>query len=144
MYDLRFESRLVGQSQITNRQSQIAPLPIKGAQRLIRVNLFWQSLTHRETKVPKIQFLIHDSAYTVGVATVDLKAGETARGLYMDTQNAIEIEMLDDIPLGHKIALKDHEVGEGVIKYEHDIGKVVADIKRAQHVHVHNLRTRRW
>ena len=75
---------------------------------------------------------------------MDLKAGETARGLYMDTQNAIEIEMLDDIPLGHKIALKDHEVGEGVIKYEHDIGKVVADIRRAQHVHVHNLRTRRW
>ena len=94
--------------------------------------------------MPKIQFLIHDSADTVGVATMDLKAGETARGLYMDTQNAIEIEMLDDIPLGHKIALKDHEVGEGVIKYEHDIGKVVADIKRAQHVHVHNLRTRRW
>ena len=94
--------------------------------------------------MPQIQFLIHDSADTVGVATVDLKAGETARGLYMDTQRAIEIVALDDIPLGHKIALKDHQVGEGVVKYEHDIGKVVAEIKRAQHVHVHNLRTRRW
>jgi (2R)-sulfolactate sulfo-lyase subunit alpha len=106
--------------------------------------LFWQSLTHRETKVPKIQFLIHDSADTVGVATMDLKAGETATGLYMDTQDALEVVPIDDIPLGHKIALKDHSVGEGVIKYEHDIGKVVAEIKRAQHVHVHNLRTRRW
>ena len=92
----------------------------------------------------QIQFLVHDSADTVGVATMDLKAGETARGLCMDTQNAIEIEVLDDVPLGHKIALKDHYVGDAVIKYEHDIGKVVADIRRAQHVHVHNLRTRRW
>jgi len=94
--------------------------------------------------LPQIQFLIHDSADTVGVATIDLKAGETAKGLYMDTQKAIEIVALDDIPLGHKIALKDHKVGEGVVKYEHDIGKVIAEIKRAQHVHVHNLRTRRW
>ena len=94
--------------------------------------------------MPQIQFLIHDSADTVGVATIDLKAGETAKGLYMDTQKAIEIVALDDIPLGHKIALKDHKVGEGVVKYEHDIGKVIAEIKRAQHVHVHNLRTRRW
>lgn len=94
--------------------------------------------------MPQIQFLVHDSADTVGVATMDLMAGETASGLYMDTQDAIEIVPLDNIPLGHKIALKDHQVGEGVIKYEHDIGKVVADIKLAQHVHVHNLRTRRW
>ena len=94
--------------------------------------------------MPPAQFLIHDSADTVGVATMDLKAGEPARGLYMDTQDAIEVVPLDDIPLGHKIALKDHQVGEGVIKYEHDIGKVIGEIKRAQHVHVHNLRTRRW
>jgi len=93
---------------------------------------------------PAIQFLVHDTADTVGVATVDLAVGETARGLYMDSQQAIELEVLENIPLGHKIALKDHEVGDSVIKYEHDIGKVVAAIKKAQHVHVHNLKTRRW
>ncbi len=91
-----------------------------------------------------IQFLIHDAADTVGVATVDLKVGEIARGLYMDSQEAIDITPLDDIPLGHKIALKEHKVGDSVIKYEHDIGKVVVDINRAQHVHIHNLKTRRW
>ncbi len=58
--------------------------------------------------MPQIQFLSHDSADTVGVATMDLMAGETASGLYMDTQDAIEIVPLDNIPLGHKIALKDH------------------------------------
>jgi (2R)-sulfolactate sulfo-lyase subunit alpha len=93
---------------------------------------------------PAIQFLVHDAADTVGVATVDLKAGETARGLYMDSQQTIELKVLEDIPLGHKIALKDHKVGDAVIKYEHDIGRVVADIGRARHVHIHNLKTRRW
>ena len=52
-----------------------------------------------------IQFLVHEQADTVGVATVDIKAGETASGLYMDTQKKVEVKALQDIPLGHKIAL---------------------------------------
>jgi len=91
-----------------------------------------------------IQFLIHDTADTVGVATVDITAGETAKGLYMDTQKNVEVVALSDIPLGHKIALRDHRADDGVIKYGHDIGRVVAEIKKGQHVHVHNLKTRRW
>ena len=90
------------------------------------------------------QFLIHEKADTVGVATVDIKAGEKAEGLYMDSQETIEKEALQDIPLGHMIALKDHKVDDGVIKYGHDIGKVVADIKEGEHVHIHHLKTRRW
>jgi (2R)-sulfolactate sulfo-lyase subunit alpha len=91
-----------------------------------------------------IQFLVHEKADTVGVATVDIKAGETAKGLYMDTQEAVEAKALQDIPLGHKIAMKDHKVEESVLKYGHDIGRVVADIKLGEHVHIHNLKTRRW
>jgi (2R)-sulfolactate sulfo-lyase subunit alpha len=93
---------------------------------------------------PTIQFLVHAKSDTVGVATVDLTAGQTVRGQYMDTQEALELEARNDIPLGHKIALKDHKVGEIVIKYEHDIGAVVADIGQAEHVHTHNLKTKRW
>jgi (2R)-sulfolactate sulfo-lyase subunit alpha len=91
-----------------------------------------------------IQFLIHEKADTVGVATVDIKADETAEGLYMDSQEKIRVKALQDIPLGHKIALKDHKVEESVIKYGHDIGKVVANIQKGGHVHIHNLKTRRW
>ena len=91
-----------------------------------------------------IQFLAHEGADTVGVATVDIKAGETANGLYMDTQEGIEVKALDDIPLGHKIALQDHSTGDAVIKYGEDIGKVVADIKLGGHVHIQNLKTKRW
>jgi (2R)-sulfolactate sulfo-lyase subunit alpha len=95
-------------------------------------------------EVRMIQFLVHEKADTVGVATVDIKAGEKVKGLYMDTQEAVEITAQQDIPLGHKLALKDMAVGDTVLKYGSDIGRVVAPIKKAQHVHVHNLKTKRW
>jgi (2R)-sulfolactate sulfo-lyase subunit alpha len=89
-------------------------------------------------------FLVHETADSVGVATVDIKAGEIAEGLCMDTQEKITKTALQDIPLGHKIALRDHKVDDAVIKYGHDIGRVVANIKEGEHVHIHNLKTRRW
>ncbi|MBG0777545.1 MAG: UxaA family hydrolase [Desulfovibrionaceae bacterium] len=91
-----------------------------------------------------IQFLVHEKADNVGVATVDIKAGETASGLYMDTQKAVSMKAVDDIPLGHKIALAALRPDGTVIKYGHDIGRVVADIVPGAHVHVHNLKTKRW
>ena len=91
-----------------------------------------------------IQFLIHEASDTVGIATVDISAGDKALGLFMDSQKKIKIDVLQDIPLGHKIALKEHKVDDSVLKYGHDIGRVVADIKKGEHVHTHNLKTRRW
>ncbi len=91
-----------------------------------------------------IQFLVHEKSDTVGVATVDIKKGEEAEGLYMDDQSKITVSALSDIPLGHKIALRDHGSDGTVLKYGHDIGRVVSDIKKGDHVHVHNLKTKRW
>jgi (2R)-sulfolactate sulfo-lyase subunit alpha len=91
-----------------------------------------------------IHFLIHEKSDTVGVATVDIKSGETAKGLFMDTQESIDVKALKDIPLGHKIALKDAKVADTVIKYGHKIGKVVANFQKGDHVHIHNLKTERW
>jgi (2R)-sulfolactate sulfo-lyase subunit alpha len=91
-----------------------------------------------------IQFLVHEKADNVGVATVDIKAGDTASGLYMDSQEKIQIKVLDDIPLGHKLALSDMKPEDAVIKYGHDIGRVVAKISKGGHVHIQNLKTRRW
>ncbi len=91
-----------------------------------------------------IQFLVHEKSDTVGVATVDIKAGEAAKGLVMDTEEKVEVKALMDIPLGHKVALRNFKVGDTVTKYGHDIGKVVAAIRKGEHVHVHNLKTKRW
>ena len=91
-----------------------------------------------------IQFLVHEKADNVGVATMDINSGATAQGLFMDSQEKVDIAALQNVPLGHKIALTDLKVDASVIKYGHDIGRVVADIKAGQHVHTHNLKTRRW
>ena len=55
-----------------------------------------------------------------------------------------EEPVLNDIPVGHKVALVDMNPGDTVIKYGTDIGKVVTPIKKGEHVHVHNLKTKRW
>ena len=88
--------------------------------------------------------MVHEKADNVGVATVDIKAGEKAKGLYMDSQKPVQVKALQDIPLGHKIALTQFKKDDAVIKYGHDIGRVVAGIKTGEHVHIHNLKTRRW
>ena len=47
----------------------------------------------------------------------------------------------NDIPAGHKIALKDIKKDEPVIKYGMVIGKALKDIKKDEWVHTHNLIT---
>ncbi|MBV7296365.1 UxaA family hydrolase [Enterovibrio paralichthyis] len=90
-------------------------------------------------------FLVHDSSDTVGVIVVEgLEAGKTLTGWVMDTDETIEVLALDAIPLGHKVALNDISNGDTIIKYDNDIGKAVADIKKGGHVHVHNVKTKRW
>ncbi len=91
-----------------------------------------------------IQFLVHEKADTVGVATVDIKSGEEVQGLYMDSQKAIAVKAVADIPLGHKLALINFNVGDTVLKYGQDIGKIVAPVKVGEHVHIQNLKTKRW
>lgn len=52
-----------------------------------------------------------------------------------------QVTVTDDIPRGHKFALCDIKKGEPIIKYGYPIGKAIADIKKGQHVHTHNVRT---
>ena len=91
-----------------------------------------------------IQFLVHRDTDSVGVATVDIKSGDQVKGRYMDSLEYIEATAREDIPLGHKIAVTNHHIGDTVIKYGHDIGEVTREITAGDHVHIHNLRTKRW
>ena len=49
--------------------------------------------------------------------------------------------LIEDIDLGHKIALCDIKEGEKIIKYDNLIGYASKDIARGEHVHTHNIRT---
>lgn len=91
-----------------------------------------------------IEFLIHEDDDTVGVAVVDIKAGKQVGGRSLHGKSNPKLKALMNIPLGHKIALRDFKPGDTVIKYGEDIGKVVAPIKKGEHVHVHNVKTKRW
>lgn len=90
-------------------------------------------------------FLVHNSTDTVGVAVVEnIEAGQELTGWVMDTDQTITVKALDAIPLGHKIALGKHAVGDTIMKYGHDIGRVVTAFDKGAHVHVHNVKTKRW
>ena len=92
-----------------------------------------------------IQFIAHEPEDTVGVIVVeDVKAGMEMTGWLMTTDETLSITALDDIPLGHKVALRDHNEGETVVKDGHDIGRTVAQVGKGHHLHVHNAKTKRW
>jgi len=95
--------------------------------------------------MPRPDFIVHDKADAVGVAVVeDIQPNSTVTGWIMETDETVTLTALDAIPLGHKIALRDIEPGETVLKYGHDIGRAVTNIGKGRHVHVHNLKTKRW
>ena len=71
----------------------------------------------------------------VAVALKPLKAGETV------SFGTGEITLKEDLPMGHKAALRDIRKGEPVIKYGYPIGEATEDIPAGTHVHTHNLHT---
>ena len=92
-----------------------------------------------------IHFVLHDAKDTVAVVVVEgVKAGTALNGWIMDEDRMISVQALQDIPIGHKVALKDMSIGDTVWKYGIDMGKVVAAIQTGQHAHVHNIKTKRW
>jgi len=89
--------------------------------------------------------LIHDRRDNVGVVVVeDLKAGTDMTCVVTADNSAFSLKSKMDVPIGHKVALVDIKAGDTVLKYGQDIGKAVATIAKGEHVHVHNLKTKRW
>ena len=92
-----------------------------------------------------IHCVLHDAADTVAVVVVEgVTAGTPMTGWMMDDDRLIELQARQDIPIGHKVALKDMNVGDTVVKYGIDMGKVVAPIRKGEHAHVQNVKTKRW
>ncbi|MEL6287438.1 MAG: UxaA family hydrolase [Pseudomonadota bacterium] len=91
------------------------------------------------------QFLVHSPKDNVGVVVVeDLKAGTDMLGVVTEDNSTLTLKAEADIPIGHKVALCDLSEGDTIIKYGEDIGKMVGPAEQGGHVHVHNLKTKRW
>jgi len=89
-----------------------------------------------DRKVMKqIQFLKINPADNVVVAVEHLSVGQS---VCVDGQI---IEVLEDVPAGHKLALKDFAEKDNVIKYGYPIGRVRFPIAKGAWINEHNIRT---
>ena len=92
-----------------------------------------------------IHFVLHDANDSVAVVVVEgVTAGTAMTGWIMDEDRLTRLQARADIPIGHKVALADMAVGDTVLKYGVDMGRVVAPIRAGEHAHVHNIKTKRW
>ena len=88
--------------------------------------------------------LLHETDDAVGVATMDLTAGEVVGALTLEGEAVTEIELVDDVPLAHKVAVTAIVADGDVVEYGRPIGSASTAIARGAHVHTHNLRSLRW
>ena len=78
------------------------------------------------------------------VVVEGLTAGTDMLGVVTHDNSDFRLQAKMDIPIGHKVALQDIKAGDTIWKYGQDIGKAIADIAQGEHLHVHNVKTKRW
>ncbi len=91
----------------------------------------------------KPDFLAHQEGDVVAVAVRDLEPGSIEGG-YLRGSVSIALELHDQVPLGHKLALMDLDVGQDVIEYGLRVGVTTEKITCGSYVHTHNMRSARW
>jgi altronate hydrolase len=65
-----------------------------------------------------------------------------AKGEVLDLGEELgTLQLLDDVPSGHKIALRPVKQGDDVLKFGYSIGKAKSDIEAGQWIHTHNMGT---
>ena len=83
----------------------------------------------------KTTYLRINPADNVAVAIEPLAAGTTI------TIANDDIEIIEDIPAGHKVALKDFTIGEDIIKYGYPIGHATTSISQGSWINEHHVST---
>ncbi len=79
--------------------------------------------------------IIHDQKDNVGVVVIEkIMPKQDCSCWIMENDSTVKIQSMDEI----------HNEGDTILKYGHDIGKVVKSIKKGEHVHVHNVKTKKW
>jgi (2R)-sulfolactate sulfo-lyase subunit alpha len=98
-----------------------------------------------EPRMSTPHLLVHDHKDNVGVVVVEgLKAGTDMLCVVTEDNSSFRLTARQDVPIGHKVALKDLREGDTAIKYGQDIGLMKGPAAQGDHVHTHNLKTKRW
>jgi altronate dehydratase small subunit len=79
-----------------------------------------------------------DERDNVITAVADFSAGEEITVKFKGKETRYRCSQ--DVPFGHKIAIRDIQKGQKVIKYGESIGSASTDIKKGNWVHTHNLK----
>ena len=87
---------------------------------------------------------MHDPGDDVAVTIRDVFSGEVILVKALNGQDVVSITACENVPLGHKISIRDVQNGDKVIKYGHAIGVATQFIPAGAHVHVHNIQSLRW
>lgn len=82
--------------------------------------------------------LVMDARDHVATATKDLQQGQ--RISYRVQHQVLELTLLDAIPFGQNVAIKEIHAGTEIRKYGEVLGRTPEDIRAGQHVHVHNVK----
>ena len=89
--------------------------------------------------------LVHNRADNVGVVVVEgVTAGQELLGVQLEDDSDFRIVSTHDVPIGHKVALASLADGQDVTKYGETVGRMVASAAPGDHVHTHNMKTKRW
>ena len=83
----------------------------------------------------KTKYLKINSADNVAVAIESLKQGESI------VVDGAVVSIIEDIPAGHKVALKNFVEGENVIKYGYPIGHVLKDRPKGSWLNENHIKT---
>jgi hypothetical protein len=90
-----------------------------------------------------IKMMIMSEKDHVATALENALKGTTAELIDGSSDKIGEIDVLEDIPFGNKIALRDISIGEKVFKYGVVIGECTKDIAKGCLVHIHNVKSLR-
>lgn len=80
-----------------------------------------------------------DAKDNVATTTSIVEAGDPVEVLNPNGDVILEAEPVEKIIFGHKLALKDLETGEEIVKYGEVIGVASKPIKIGEWVHIHNV-----
>jgi altronate dehydratase small subunit len=76
------------------------------------------------------------------VATL-IDAGRAGETCTLQGESTSEVKLLQDVPFGHKLCIRDTPAGAEVLKYGQVIGRASKLLKVGEHTHTHNVESAR-
>lgn len=100
-------------------------------------------MSEDQSSTSSVTFLAHRVGDHVAVAVRNVEPGP-ASVVYLENDTDQALTVLENVPLGHKVALVDLAADEAVVEYAVQIAVTRVPIVRGQLVHTHNIRSARW